>query len=159
MTRPRLPHRGTRRTSAGFTLIEMLVVLAVLAVSAALVPLAVGPVRERNLLARSSASLADLIARARATAIRDGRTTRLVFDLEHRTVLLAGTSRRVRLDPSLDLILTTAQEAERDGRRALLFLPDGTATGGRLRVTIAGGRAPGRSLSVSWLTGAVSRER
>ncbi|UHC17856.1 prepilin-type N-terminal cleavage/methylation domain-containing protein [Methylobacterium currus] len=159
MTRERPTSRAISHASSGFTLIEMLVVLAILAVSAAVVPLAVGPVRERTLLARSSAALADLIARAHAAAIREGHTTRLDVDLEHRTVVLAGTSQRIRLDPSLDVFLTTAQEVGRDGRRSLLFLPDGTATGGRFRLSIAGGRAPGRSLSMSWLTGAVSRER
>lgn len=147
------PDRGF--AAPGFTLIEMVAVLVILAGAAAIVGIAARPLRDRSLVARSARAIEDLIVKARALAIRDGQPSLIRFG-EAGTIAIAGTRHRIQLDPALALAVTTARAAGGADAQALLFLPDGTGTGGVLRLTIAGRDAPGRTLRVSWLTGIVS---
>lgn len=151
--------RLRRVGAAGFTLIEMLAVLAILGSVAAGVTVALRPVRERSLLARSVVTLTDLIARARSAAVRDGRPVLLRFDPEQRTIMIEGTGARASLDTAVTLTLTTAREAGIGTDQAILFLPDGTGSGGLLRLEIAKSGTVARDLRVSWLTGTVTDER
>ena len=148
-----------RAAQAGFTLIEMLVTLAILGGLASGAAVALRPVRERSLIARSGATLADMVARAHAAAIREGRPVLLRFDQEQRSVAIDGTGIRTRLDPSVTLTLTTAREAGAGTEQGIVFLPDGTGSGGRLQLTLTGAGTATRTLRVSWLTGAVIDER
>ena len=150
------PAGRERGSSApGFTLIEMVVVLAILAGAAAVVGVAARPLRDRSLIARSARTIEALIVRAQALAVRDGRPRRVQFDATG-VITIPGTRHRVQLDPALALAVTTTRDAEQADEPTLMFLPDGTGTGGVLRLTIAGRDAPGRTLRISWLTGVIT---
>ncbi|MEE7502568.1 prepilin-type N-terminal cleavage/methylation domain-containing protein [Methylobacterium mesophilicum] len=147
--------RARSFSAPGFTLIEMVVVLAVLAGAAAVAGVAARPLRERSLVARSARTIEALVVRAQALAVRDGRPS-LVRFAEAGAITIPGTRHRVQLDPALTLSVTTIREAGPADEQALMFLPDGTGTGGVLRLAIAGRDAPTRTLRISWLTGAVT---
>ena len=138
----------------GFTLLEIIVVLALGAVLYALV-LAV-PTR--------GASMADLKATARtlASGLRQAQTTAMVsrkdavlsVDVEAREFVMPGDTEARKLPQNIDLKLYTAQsEVANQHRGAIRFYPDGSSTGGRITVS-AGERK--FLVDVDWLTGRVS---
>lgn len=127
-----------RRRQAGFTLLEMLVVLLLLGVATALVAprLTAGGAR----LDGDTRLLASRLAAARDQAVRQGRAVEISLDTRG---LSQGTS------------LTLAGEVERgaDGVARLRFLPDGSASGADIR--LRGPRGGERAIKVDWLTGRV----
>ncbi|KQT69878.1 MULTISPECIES: GspH/FimT family pseudopilin [unclassified Aureimonas] len=134
----------------GFTLAEMLVVLAILSLVAGASGLALASGRTARELPRTVERLADDLRRTRIDAIRSGRMRSLAFDLPAR-LWRRETAEPVAIPPSVTLDLTTAREAN-EGAAAIAFLPNGRSTGGRVDLGNGIGR---RSLVVDWLTGAV----
>lgn len=134
---------------AGFSLIELVVVLAIMGLlAAALMP---GMIRwgGADLKAAAGEIRAAMIG-TRAAAIRTGQERVVDIDLDRRTVRPAG-GRPVALPEDVEMTLYTAlseQVGERSGR--IRFHPDGTSTGGH--IDIARGGSTFR-ISVEWLTG------
>lgn len=137
----------------GFTLIEVLVVLAVLGLSLGLL-LERGPWRSPRLDARAAAGqVAQGLRLARAEAIARGR--RVVFALD----VAAGSYRvgegPVRPLPRGLVLSMTAVANQTVGNRlgGIGFLPDGSSTGGRIELSAGQRRL---QVGVDWLTGRVS---
>lgn len=127
----------------GFTLIEMLVVLAVTALIAGLA----FPAIERSLRGQAFESAADAmelgLRQARADAIRSGRATRLALSPDRHAILREGGA-PVELPAAIAVSLPT---------QGILFFGDGTATGGTIAMTGSGRR---RQLAVDPGSGAVA---
>lgn len=147
----RVRHRVQR--DAGFSLAEMLVVFAVLGLVTGLAGLALEPARRNRQLAGAVLSLTKLAAMARDGAIRSGVSHHLIFGPSERTVLIPELGRQMRLPGEVTLALTTAVEIAASDQPSILFLPDGTGSGGRVTVTL-GERS--QTVHVSWLTGAIT---
>ncbi len=143
------------QTTGGFTLLEVLVVLAIIAVVATFVP----PVFSKG------AAVADIHAKAleiasalrytRSLAIRENRPAAVSFDLAKRTYGGPGDVRQ-RSFRGFDMALytvTAERIAERSG--GIRFFPDGSSTGGRVRLQAANGNAADVDLTIDWLTGRV----
>jgi general secretion pathway protein H len=137
----------------GFTLLELLLVLVIVATGYALVArLAAGGVSGAELKSAARAVAAGL-RDARGTAIATQESAALMLDLENRSFEAPG--RRARALPRrLELKLYTAQsEIVNERRGAIRFYPDGSSTGGR--VTVASGERK-FLVDVDWLTGRVT---
>jgi general secretion pathway protein H len=142
--------RSKQSRDAGFTLIEVLVVLVILGLTAALV-LARGPVRSAGMEARTAASeVAETLRLGRSVAIAGDRPAAVTIDVASHWLTLDG-ARRALLPASLPLAARMADGTE--PRCAVFdFASDGSATGG----TIALGTSARRILvTVDWLTGRV----
>jgi general secretion pathway protein H len=125
--------------TAGFTLIEMLVVLAVLVLALGLV-LTRGPVRSERLELDSAAhQVAGALRLARSRAIS-----------EQRTVVLAFRADGYRLDR--DASVTWPGNISLEGNQRVFFTPDGGSSGARLQLR-NGQRAV--AIGIDWLTGRV----
>ena len=148
-SRPRSPER-----EAGFTLLEVLVVLVIGAVMYAMilgVPFRGASVADLKSAART---LASGLRQAQSMAMASRRDAVLTVDMETREYILAGESEGRRLPKDIELKLFTAQsEIASDSRGAIRFYPDGSSTGGRITVK-AGERQ--YLVDVDWLTGRVS---
>ncbi len=130
----RLPDRG-------FTLLEMLVVLAVLGLMVGLV-VARGPMRSAGLDARMAANqLAGTLRAARSEAIARDRPVAVAIDGGAGTVRV-GTAAPRAVGATLSGLA-----------RPLVFLPDGSSAGAA--VIVAAG-AIRKRVTVDWLTGRVS---
>jgi general secretion pathway protein H len=128
---------------AGFTMIEVLVVLVILALTASLV-IARGPMRSAGLDARGEAStIAGALRGARAQAIATAQSV---------TVLIDPATRALRVGLAAPRILSDRVVVGAP-RAGITFTPDGSSSGGQ--VDLASG--PTRmQVAVDWLTGRVS---
>jgi general secretion pathway protein H len=139
----------------GFTLVELLVVLALLALLAALVPPSFERLREsmqyRDTLRRV---LGDLRT-ARQQAQAQGADVRFSIDIPGRNFGIEGRPRS-DIPASLQIRYTAAQiEVTAQQKVSIRFHPQGGATGGSLELVRASGA--GTRITVDWLSGAVSQ--
>ena len=143
--------------SRGFTLLELIVVLAIVALVVALVP---------GLMLRSQPGLdVEVAARALADGLRQTRSQAMVsnreevfsLDVEQR-LFRAGRSQPLKqLDRTLELHLYTAQAELMDARSGRIrFFPDGSSTGGAIGLSLDEQQS---RVSVDWLTGHVAIDR
>jgi general secretion pathway protein H len=140
-------------TDGGFTLMELLVVLAVLGLALALAVPSLGRALPGLKLQTEVRTVAGALREARVLAIAGNRETKLVIDVQQRMLRLDGGA-VIRLNPQLGISLRTASsETPAAGTGGISFFPDGTSTGGR--VTLSLGERQ-RHVVVDWLTGKVS---
>jgi general secretion pathway protein H len=137
----------------GFTLLETLVALALLAVLLAVAVPALAP-SPRAELRTAADTLASGLRQARLEAQRRQRPVALQLDLDARSLQIDSEARVRRLPSSIAIELVTAeQEMRGQGRGGIRFYPDGSSTGGRVILTLEGLEA---RVDVAWLTGRVS---
>ena len=141
------------RGEHGFTLFELLVVLAVLSLV-----LAVGLPRLVSALPgtetrRSASDLAATLKDARFLAIRRNVETAVVLDLAGRRYAVAGTRETHNLPSGLEVAMVVAGAGQADGRAGRIsFYPDGSSSGGRISLSQGTHRY---HVDVAWLTGRV----
>jgi prepilin-type N-terminal cleavage/methylation domain-containing protein len=89
---------SSRRAQRGFSLVELLIVVVIIALAMGVVILGFGATAQAKL--RSSAwTLASASRYAYSRAVTQGTTTRLVLDFEERTIHIEETTGRVVLNP------------------------------------------------------------
>jgi general secretion pathway protein H len=136
--------------SDGFTLIEMLVVMAILALVTALALPALRPPPDNLRLEATARTVASALRLSRTQAIAINADVVLTIDADRRLLESSAVS-AIRIDPeiSIDLILAAP---ERRGRSAgaIRFFADGTSSGGDIVLTLGARRA---RILVNWLTG------
>ena len=144
-----------RRAFTGFTLLELIVTFAVVALFLGLAPVAFGKLVEASQDRSTVRQILAGMVSARQQSILTGRSTAFSVDLEHR---LYGTEGKVSnsLPESVQVRLIVAGvESGRQGG-SIRFYPGGGATGGSVDVLRASG--DGVRLRVDWLLGSVSQE-
>ncbi len=142
-----------RASAAGYTLLELLLVLAILAGMLSLVPpMFAGAVAGNEPHSAARQVLAALrYAHSRAVASR--RPVAFTLDLDRRRYQVDGRP-AVALPSSLAYTLITAESEVRDGGSgAIRFYADGSASGGRITL---GNDAVTYRLDVAWLSGRVT---
>ena len=138
---------------AGFTLIEVIVTLAILGLALVLVAGYKPPWSSGLGLKGTASELASGLRLARSEAIASNRP--VAFDLDvtdHLYRVGAGATRRLPANLSIELLTIIG---ENRGARVgdIRFNPDGSSTGGR--ISLADGKQH-VAVGVDWLTGRVS---
>jgi general secretion pathway protein H len=138
---------------SGFTLLEMLAVVMLLAIFAALASIRLssgsGAAQARAALLNAS----DILRHARLVALRSGQQQVVYVDVSHRRI--DGTGRPTLLVPrELGFAAVAAQSLRQDdGILGIRFFPDGSSTGGDLTFSTQG---KSYELRVNWLSGNVT---
>ena len=142
------------RSSSGVTLLELLIVIALMAIITALVvPMFGGPVSTSELRA-TARQLAAGLRLARSEAVSERRETFLVVDVAGKRFKVDREAREHALPSKVDLKLFTAQnDLVSENVGSIRFYPDGGSNGGR--ITVASG-ARKFDVDVDWLTGRVA---
>ena len=144
---------GSRSSAArGFTLLEVLLAMVVLALAASLtLPALVRP--SGSELRAATGTVVAGLRRARNAAVSAGKQAVMTVDLDQRRFTVSGTGGTRQLPQRISLDLVTARsEIEEGNRGRIRFFPDGSSTGGRVTLSSAERRY---HVDVDWLTGQV----
>ena len=142
------------KNARGFTLVELLVVFAIMALLISVVPMAYNSARESAQYRDVVRGILSDMRKARQEARLQGREKRFVLDLDQHRYGLAGEPLRA-LPEALDFRALVAESEMQTGVAAIRFLPDGGATGGSVQVLRKTGT--GVQLRVDWLSGRVTQ--
>lgn len=151
------PHRTRlsrdKQRDAGFTVIELAIVLAVCAMAATLVLPRFTQARDVTALRGTATQIVSAMRLARSQAIFSNTPQVFAIDLSARKLGVAGSGRIVMVEPGIDVVVTTVRRETRSERRgAIRFLPDGSSSGGRIDLK----RGPKAvRIDIDWLTGHV----
>jgi general secretion pathway protein H len=147
-------HQPPAQRTAGFSVLEMLVVLAILALLAALSGPLLRGAPDRLQLQSTAQDMLAALKSTRAAAIARNTQATLVFDLERRT-FSSPAVRAASFPQSIQLSLKVASlEPEDTSHGSIRFYPDGSSTGADLVLTLHGRSS---KICVNWLTG-IARE-
>lgn len=150
-----------RRLPSGFSLLEMLLVMALIAAASLLAVSAFGGGMQGMKLRAGAKDLAAQMRFARAVAISSGQPQDVVVDPQARR-WEGAKGRSGKLPDGGEIVFTGARATlfesgqPEGGKGAVRFFPDGAATGGRVRMLANGG---GWDVDVGWLTGEVRVSR
>jgi general secretion pathway protein H len=143
------------KVQRGFTLVELLVVFAVIALLTTVVPPAFDRMRESAQYRDVVRTILSDIRQARHRAIAEGREVRFNVDLRQRMYGLEDRSLKP-MPESLRMRATVAHiEISASQVASIRFLPSGGATGGSIDVLRPSGA--GVRLTVDWLSGGVAQ--
>ena len=142
------------RSSSGVTLLELLIVVMLMALIAAVTIPIFGPGVSTTELRSAARQVAAGLRLARGQAIAQHTEAMLVVDVATRSFIVPPDARVHALPSGIDLKLFTAQrDLVSDQVGALRFYPDGGSSGGR--VTLSAGERK-YDVDVDWLTGRVA---
>ena len=148
-----MAHAEPRRDEAGFALIEILCVLAIIGMLAAIILPAVPRATTRARLESYAVETAAMLKADRSAALRRQIPVATQIDAPQRLIRSGVTGRVIRLpnDVALDATLA-ARCADRPAGRSIAFFPTGMSCGGTIALRRPG---MGYEVRVNWLTGGV----
>lgn len=142
-----------RASTGGYTLLELLLVLAIVVGVLALSPPMFAGAIAGNEPRSAARQVMAALRYARSTAVASRQDVAFTLDLDRRRYQVDSRP-AVALPSSLAYTLITAESEVRDaGSGAIRFYADGSASGGR--ITLGNDKASYR-LDVAWLTGRVT---
>lgn len=146
------PDRSLRRAARGFTLLEIIVVVALIAVLTGIIAAVISGGLGSSRVRAASKDLVAALRATRAQAVVQRESQVLVLDVERRAYKAPGRD-WVELPGGMELsMLTAAQEQIGDSQGQIRFFADGSSTGGNIE--LSRGEALWR-IEIGWLTGEV----
>lgn len=137
----------------GFTLLELLLVLAIIAIAMLLGAGVIGRGMDGLRLRSSANGIAAQLRFTRAQALATGEPQRFTIDPAAHA-WQAPKDRHGTVPAHAAIVFTGAREVQpAEGQGAIVFFPDGASTGGRVRLQQG---AAAWQVDVAWLTGQVA---
>jgi general secretion pathway protein H len=145
--------RASAAGERGFALIEMLCVLAIIGLLAAIILPAIPRGTSRAKLESLAVETAALLKADRTAALRRQVQVTTQIDAPARSIRSGVTGRVIRFpsDVSLDALLAS-RCADRNAGRSIDFFPSGMSCGGTIALARSG---IGYEVRVNWLTGGI----
>lgn len=140
-----------RDSEAGITLLEMVCVLAIIALLVAVALPWMEPSTSRAKLESYAVEIAALLKADRNAALAGGSAVAAVIDAQGRTVRSGSGARSVRVPDDVVFEALLPQRCNgRPGLSTISFFASGMSCGGMIRLTCPGG---GLEIRINWLTG------
>ncbi|MCU7846906.1 MAG: prepilin-type N-terminal cleavage/methylation domain-containing protein [Candidatus Thiodiazotropha sp. (ex Lucinoma kastoroae)] len=140
--------------SAGFTLLELIVVLTIAGALVALVPPAMDRLLPGLKIKAASQEMADAMRFVRSWSIAQGGEGLFTLDLQQKHYTISPRKRTYDLPESSEMTLVSADDEQQGkGQGGIRFFPDGSSSGGRVILLDSGKRY---QIDVDWLTGRVT---
>jgi general secretion pathway protein H len=144
----------SRASENGMTLLELLVVLAVLSLIAGAVSPYIGRSQSRMALRTAEHDVAAALREARGAAVMRNRTEFFTGDTASGVFGVAGSPRQKSLPRGVGMTLYTTMDQRTDAEAgSITFWPDGSSTGGGVKLAQEDRVV---LVQVDWLTGKVS---
>ena len=144
------------RHNRGFTLVELMVVMVIIALIMGLVATSMSRSVSAAEARVASRKLVGSLRYTRARAIIDKSETVFKVDTDNRSYQAPGR-KKIVLPEGVDVTITTAlSEITADDVSGIRFFPDGGSTGGHIELTVNGREY---RVNVAWLTGETSLEQ
>jgi general secretion pathway protein H len=145
---------GKPRSQAGFTLLELLVVLALMGLLLAAMPAVLSSAIPGFRLKSAARQMADDLRVLHSASLTERREYAIELDAVGGRYAASKTSAPIKIPSSMTIQLRDIPYAEGNGRTPRIrFFPDGSSTGGSIGL-IQGGQQ--YWVTVDWLTGRVS---
>ena len=151
------PHKFNNQAKAqGFTLVELMVVLVIIAMVMGLVATSMSRSISGAEARVASRKLVASLRYTRARAILDKREQVFLLDTDNRSYQAPGR-KPVNLPEGVDVTITTARsEVTSEAISGIRFFPDGGSTGGHIELTV---NEREYRVNIAWLTGEAKLER
>lgn len=135
----------------GFTLIEMIVVIVLVAIMATVVASNIGAGNQTATLNGAVREISSALRFARGHALTHSKETSFKFNLKENSYQVTHKSKTFKISADIEVTLDIAQsQISEDKVGAMRFFPDGSSTGGRITLEMGENK---RQLDVNWLTG------
>ena len=149
--------QSSLRAKRGFTLIELMVVLAIGALLVGLVPMAFTKLQESSQYRDTVRAIVVDLRQARQQALTYGQPVIFRVNLADRQFGINGRTFK-SLPSSLEIKTTVGknEQADHNQQATISFMPDGGSTGGTIELVRKSGA--GVRLRVDWLFGQITQE-
>ena len=140
----------------GFTLLEAMVVLVIMAMILVIVPPFLPNVMASTHVKNAVRELAANLKHARSQAVDRQQETTLTVNINDKNYTLDNKSKTLSLPDDASLSLITAKSEQlNENEGQIRFFPDGSSTGGQIKLVYAKSEFV---VNVHWLTGKVKIE-
>ena len=140
----------TQSIHRGFTLIELIATITLMAIVLAVAPAAYSKVRDAMSFRAAVADTTSALKRARVNAILLGQPVELAVLLEQHQ-LQTPSEKTVNIDSKRKIDMHGVISLSNPDLPVFRFYPDGSATGGSLTLTAPSGRM--QRIDIDWFTG------
>lgn len=138
------------QTQRGFTLIELIATITLMALVLTTAPAAYEKIRDAMSFRAAIADTTSALKRARVAAVLQGHPVELAVHLEQHQLHTPG-EKTVSIDSRITLDMHGVISLSNPDLPVFRFYPDGSATGGSLTLTTPTGRA--QRIEIDWFTG------
>lgn len=142
-----------RRANAGFTLLELLVVMVILTVVATVTAVRFSGGIDQARLRAESRQLVALLRAARTEAMVSSTVTGIDSDTHDTSYLSYPAQQRIELPEGIAIDIASQAVSSGAAQNAIRFYPDGSSSGGDIQLSSPAGSF---AITVGWLTGEVS---
>ena len=141
----------------GFTLIEMLLVLTVVVMGFAVIGVNISSGTGATAHQSAARDLVSALRYAKGEALIARQEMTVALDLKDNSYTVSRRDKVYTLPEEIELTVVTAQEElSGDGVANIRFYPDGSSTGGRIKLEQKG---TNWQIDINWLTGQIELEK